>query len=424
MSKTRHIFLGVFFVLSFGIFKYFPVLNISREIWVVIVFCYLVFVVIPIKSINRTLRFSLFELYVLALMIIMPLHSALMANIEYNQPLYYGVLTQRSIFIASSSLILIYLIRRKRITTKGIEQVLFYLGWLCLLGYLAITLLMNPASFGRVPGFTSGGVIEPHHFIFNSVFVIYIIIFYVNRGLKRKNIQDYFLTLPFFIYLIFIDGGRSLLLSLVAAIWISIALKLSFLRVLIFTPIVILCASIVIGLMYYYQPGYMHKFENKLVAAVTVVLTREKSSDASANARIDEVEMVWPDIVNNLALGNGKLSQQWEGGYLSKVGVFAPSDIGLIGVLYMFGVVGMLVYLLQIIFGIKYYKLIPSENRTTLVEASAVFLIYYFIHSIFTGAFVYDVYISLMFVAIINLSYLESKTFSNKNKNNLVNIGE
>jgi len=139
--------------------------------------------------------------------------------------------------------------------------------------------------------------------------------------------------------------------------------------------------------------------------AISVVVSSEKSGDASANARIDETKIAWPFIEKNMMFGSGALSNQWENGFFGKLGNFAPSDIGLIGVVFLYGIVGVLIFLYQFVFAWKFINIIPKKNSSILVESSISFLVFYFIHSLTTGKFIFHSYVSSLFISILYISY-------------------
>jgi len=405
LGKTK---LALFFVLSFSIFQYFPVLYLTREIWVVFVFAYVILFVIVKQCISRGLIYNSFEFYVFMLILIMPLYSAVMASIEFGQPVGIGILAQRSLVSAGASLILIYWVRDKKVTLSDVEKILPILGWLSLALYVSMVLFINASQYGHVPGFVGGGITEAHHFVFNDTFIIFAIFYYLIRGLNRQSMLDYMFMFPFIIYLVMIDGGRTLMASVFLVMVLVIIKRASLFKMVLWSPIISFFMVIVVSLAMYFQGDYIEVLENKYQAALSVVLTGEKSDDASANARIDEIGLAWPYIEKNWLFGSGDLSHQWEGGYFAKIGYFAPSDIGLIGALYMFGAIGVLIFLMQFIFALSFLKRSSSQSAFVLVNSVAAFLLYYFIHSIFTGAYIYSANVSIVFISILYAASMSS----------------
>jgi len=402
-----NIFLGVFFMLSFNIFHHFPHFGFVKDIWIIFVFVYLV-AVLTVKHMLDGRKYSSFERYIFVLCL-MPLYSAVMAYLEFGQPLYYGLFSQRNIILIGSSLMLIYWVDRRGLTLEKIDKLLPRIGWFCLVFYSILIAILNPSRFSGYVGFVGGGVVEATHFIFNSVFIIYAVLYYFLRGLKGSSFFSYLAMFVFLAYLFFIDGGRSKLLALIFVMVIIFVKKLSFFRIVLFSPYIVVGIAGIIYIAYYFNSLYLDTFLVKFNDAISVVLTLEKSGDASANARIDEVNMILPYIENNWLFGNGFLSHHWQAGFLSKLGMFAPSDIGFIGNIFVFGIFGVLVFLWQYVYAWKFVRLTQKNNEIILIDAAKYFILFYFIHSLSTGKFIYHIYVNLMFISILFLASKHDK---------------
>ena len=91
------------------------------------------------------------------------------------------------------------------------------------------------------------------------------------------------------------------------------------------------------------MPDYLERMGN-LFAQMFTVFKGEESQDVSANARISASLIV----VNyfeahslSIWLGTGSVSNQWNDGYSSIFGYFYPSDIGILGGLFVYGIAGL-----------------------------------------------------------------------------------
>ena len=109
------------------------------------------------------------------------------------------------------------------------------------------------------------------------------------------------------------------------------------------------------ALLFVFDTGNMIHMAGKFTDAFTVVLTGEPSDDASANARLVETASALPYIEKNWLLGNGDISRQWHGGYEGVLGAFFyPSDVGIIGTIYLYGLLGLLLFAIQFVFAIRF----------------------------------------------------------------------
>lgn len=399
LGKFKSVSLAVSFLLTFSTFQYFPKLELTREIWVVVVAVLLPIIALLLHSRLKIGRSYIWYIFFLATA--MPVYSAFCAYLEFGQPLFYGVLTQRSLVLVGSCLIITYLAVTKKISLNNILYVLIFLGWFTLTLYVSMFLFLDPARFGNTAGFVAGGNWIGYHFIFARTFIVFSFLYYVIRGLEKNNFLDFAKALCFLSYLFFIDGGRSMLLFLAITSMFVVIQRLSITKLVIFLPVSISIAIATLGAVYYYQSEYIDTWLKRTSDAITVVTTGKKSGDASADARIDEVELAIPYVEKNIVFGNGDLSHRWQYGYLSKMGSFAPSDIGLIGNVFVFGFVGIFIFLFQIVYWYKYSSLVAKSDSSLLFSVANAFLLYFFMRSIFTGSFIHNSPISTMFIAFL-----------------------
>jgi len=180
------------------------------------------------------------------------------------------------------------------------------------------------------------------------------------------------------------------------------------------------------GLVYLFHGDIIDRWTERYSDAFTVVLAGTLTRDASANARIHETNAVLPYVRRNWLLGNGGLSNQWEDGYKNKFGYFYTSDIGLIGVVFVYGVAGAALLYLQFLFALRYAKTHEDVRYSPFLDASSVFLLFLFLHSFVTGSVAFDPSPSLFFIALLYSSsrLADAKTKSRWNASQLAGSGE
>ena len=387
----RYLFLSLFLPLTFGTFQYFPGMAILNALWLVVAFIFLAIPYLYWKA-RGGWRFTLFELYLLAMMAVIPLLAAVTAWREFGQPTIYGVLAQRRMILSAGALALIYAVRQKRFTTIDIEKTLVLLAWSSLLLCLLIMVL-----FKKEPSL-------------GDTFIVFGFYYYAFVGFRQKSKKHYLLALLLLAYLVIGTGGRSLFVSVIAAFVIFAYRWGSPARLVLFTPRLVAVGLSFVVLLYVTNAEYATRFFAELADAFTVVLTGKESQDVSADARLFEFALVVPYIQEHWLLGNGDISSQWHGGYEGVLGgYFYPSDIGIIGVLFMHGVVGILLFAMQFLFARRYTKLLTGSHHRALVDAIKGFLLYYAIHSLVTGRFAHHAEISFTFIALLWCITLERR---------------
>jgi hypothetical protein len=166
----------------------------------------------------------------------------------------------------------------------------------------------------------------------------------------------------------------------------------------------------------------MSSLGGKYIDAFGVILTGEEGSDASANARISETLVALPYIQKNFLLGSGDVSHRWGGGYEGVLGAyFYPSDIGIIGVLFVYGAIGFALFAGQFIFAVQFSARISSYGfHTPLGDACKGYLLYVVLYSLVTGKFAHYSFVSLFFVAILLCITLHLRDVSIKQSKRLI----
>lgn len=71
--------------------------------------------------------------------------------------------------------------------------------------------------------------------------------------------------------------------------------------------------------------------------------------DTSASARVDQLRSGWLLFKEYGWFGIGKLSNQFDGGFSELLGYFHFEDLGIVGVIMIYGLVGVTFYLLPIV---------------------------------------------------------------------------
>lgn len=398
---VRYAFLAIAILLTFRTFQYFPGMPVATDLSYVLTFLLLVFVYIGWKIKTRW-HFSSFELYMLAMTILIPFYAGILAWREFGQPAIYGVLAERSMILLASVLLLPLGLKRGIIKISDIEAVLVALGWLCLCSYVLMELSLNPSRFANYGnGFVQGAGTDMR-FHFQLELITFAFFYYAFIGFRKKSFFHYALAAPFLIFIL-LGGHRSLLVSMLAAFSFLIWRWSNFERLARFIPYTIIAITLVLGLLYLGNATYMFTLYNKFADAFTVILTGQHTQDASADMRIRETLIALPYIAKHWIVGNGVISHQWHGGYEKVIGgYFYPSDIGIIGVLYMYGIFGTILFACQFLFALRYTHRISTHMPPfPLLDALKGFLLYFAINSLITGKFVHYSAISLFFVALL-----------------------
>ena len=399
--------LAAFLLMGANVFQFFPMLKHVREVWYVFSFLYCVLFAFFAQVGSRHKSISGFEVYLFAIIAVMPFISAICAKYTFGQPLLPGLLTHRVMATYGTGIALLYWIRSGKVSLEDLRVALLVCGWSSLALYMMMFLMMDPVRYGGVRGFVGGGVVEPFHFIFKSPFISFLVIYYVVSAFAKRSIVPLVLTVPLIFYLIFVDGGRSQFLSLMLILGWLLVTRVSIGRLLSLGIPFLVLLVVSIAALHQYRPDVVEHQVEKFYAAIYVVTTGKESSDSSANARLREQQIAMPYIKRNIVFGNGQLSAQWQGGYFGQIGQFAPSDIGVLGLLFVFGIFGLVVFYAQFLFAwraTRKIRQLVSRKRiedSTFRVAISSFIVFLFVDSLATGRVVFAGSVSFLFISIL-----------------------
>lgn len=404
-SKIRTGLLCLFFMLSFSSIKFFPGMLVVQDVFTGLVLLFLV-LIYPHLLLTKKIRIGWLEFYSLLILIVAPNVSAYMAYIEFGQPYWYGLLAQRKLILIGSSLMFIYLHKRLVFSLEDVERALLWLAWFSLIASTLANLLLDASQLGNQAGFSSAGMDgEGAKLILETAFIIYGFFYYAftSFGLNGGEKHHVYFSLLFLAYLVFVAGGRSALVAAIAS-YLFFLFKWKNPDATIVSSVKIAALLIVLAIFFYVFPSdSLKNLETKFEDAIQVVLSGQEGNDVSANVRILEMYLAAPYIDKNWLLGSGAISNQWEGGFSELIGYFHPSDIGLYGVVFQYGLLGLLFFSAQLYFILKYSRQLSvnSGQYRKLTNAMKGFLLYFVLNSIATGRYVFLVEQSIFCISIL-----------------------
>jgi len=399
---ARRIVLAIALLMTFRTFQFFPGMLYVQEIWFAL--CFLASVVVyPAWKIGKGLRFSFFEVYILTLMLAAAVLSAWRAWHVFGQPIVFGLLAQRGVTLMVSSLLLVNALRYRLVRLADVEGALLLTAWGTFFLFSAIRLLFSPSSFaghgiGFVTQVNSGD--EPS-FTFSSFFLVFGALYYATLAMRTRRAKYYLMAAVLFTASLG-ASGRGLSVC-VAATLLFFLYRLRGLRQMLVTAVKFgLIAAILVGVLYAIFPGVLSARIAGFSDAFTVLLTGSQSQDDSANARIFETLTALPYIQEHPLLGNGVVSNQWQGGNEGALGeYFHTTDIGVIGVVFAYGVLGLLLFSFQYKFAWSAARKLPDSFHSPLFDATKAFVLYTALYSLASGMCALYPEVSLFFVALL-----------------------
>lgn len=401
---SRVILLVVILPMTFRTFAFFPLLSKVQEVWNVLCLLYLL-LVYPGWLSRKSIRVSRFELYSIMLIAVVPFLSAFTASREFGQPFIYGLLTQRSLAAIAAILYLRRAYLDHSFVVAEIERALLILCWGTFFLFLAIKLLFDPSNFSDLPGFVSVTQ-DGTFFVLPGYFILFGIFYYLLRGFREKRKYDYFLAFLLFAGSSDRKGLRQTLLYLSLTFLFFVYRWSDRKRLLSFFPKMALTVAVLVGALFAVMPSVMLDQIARLRDVFTVISTRSNVdvADPSAAARVGETLVAVEGIVRHPVLGNGFVSHQWEGGPESVLGErFNAFDVGILGIWYSLGIVGLILFAAQFGFVRTALKILPKGSQSPLLDALKGLLLFLAAFSLTAGAFVADVTVTLFFIMLLNV---------------------
>ena len=395
------LFLAFALAMSFQVFRYFPGMKYVQESWFVI--CFLGFVLVyPFVKVFLAWGVTRFEVYLLTLMPLNVLLPAWTSAREFGQPLLYGILAQRAAILIAAVLLLFIALRSKLISFRDIEAALLLSGWGTSVLYLFMTFFLDPAnftSFGEVFANSQGNI---SRFVLHGEFLSFALVYYAFLGLRSRQTKYYIAAAYFLIVMLTITDARSYTVSFVCTFIYYLFRLRPMGKVILTIGKVGLAAVIAVVCFYAINPEYASSRLGSFSDAFKVAFRGQEVDDSSANIRLLEVATAWPYILKNPLLGSGQLSNQWEGGTKDLINSnFNASDIGLIGVVYSVGIIGLLVFAYQFRFAIQATRRLPDDLRSPLADACIGLLVLNAIYSLTASLFAFYPETTLLFIAVL-----------------------
>lgn len=397
----KRVFLGIVFAMTCRTFQYFPGMGVVQEAWFGVCFLYLL-TVYPFFKAKTGWRLSWFELYIFVLMIIVPLLSAYSAWRQFGQPFTYGFLSQRGVVLLSGALMLIQGLRHRFFALKDVEKSLLGLAWGVAILHLLMRAFLNPANYVSYgPGFaTISG--EDAFFVLPIFFPVFGFFYYAFLGFRTRQTRYYAFAGFLMLTLLNNSGARALTVALLSSFLFFVYRWGGMVRATMLFGRMVLILALLLGTIYVVNPESLVSRSGKFADAFAVAFTGNEVADPSANARIFEVLLAASYLPQHPWLGNGNISNQWQGGNEGVLGeYFHPSDIGIIGVLFVYGILGFLIFAWQYSFAVRAVKQQRETMQSPLLDATKGVLLFMALNSITTGFFVFTIEVNCLFIALL-----------------------
>lgn len=373
-------------------------ISIKLGILIVLLFIYLS---IFYFSFNR---FNKLRIYILVLAVF-PIFSAAQANKVFGQSILDGLLTHLNHFYFLIIIYLFYYFKYKKNPLLELEKSILLLGYISVIILTPLKIFFSDYEI-IISSFDGSTEYIYSVYSLSSAFIVWTGFIYLAKY-KNSN-KSLVKALLFISYPILFYNARSYLIILIITLAIFIYKELDkHLRLkgalLLFGLFNILFVS------YLISPTIKTFFDDKsdlFADAINIIDSSKEVEDISANVRALEVGIALPYIEEYYLFGTGVLNTSTKKEKLEEW--FYPNDIGLIGVIFNYGLIGMAVFMYQFkLFNRRFKNVMIKKNN--LLLGTSYYLLLYYISSIFSGSFVYGIGICFLLLGILIYGEIELK---------------
>ena len=412
--KIKIYFIPVFIAIAFIFYvPYQSTLLFPTEIYYVLeLLIVFLFAFLAVKYVdferNKPLYFTIIGIAVI-------FFSSLMSKINFGQPFQLGAMSERSKLLLVFPFVIFLLLKRKKINVIELLEVVKLLGWFCLVSYtLFYTLSKVGVHFVNSDEFFGDAQNKGLIAKFNGVIIAFMIIYYLNKIyiFPKLKINSLFKISLFIGYLLFIYKKRGIVLFLALTLLFFFLKELSLKQKIIISVLGI----VVIGGAYVIlQDNLTKAFEIYYSFIDLKDSNGEFKDEVSVGIRLFvelPVALKWlSESWNHLLFGSGNLSNYYNGGFEGHFGYFYPGDLGLIGMIFKYGLISQL--LLKLLYlnirnnFIKSLNVIKGANIKLVMYTFYYFAIFIFLYSLQTG---YDMkYLEITFLLYFLFFYINNQ---------------
>jgi hypothetical protein len=327
--------------------------------------------------------------------------AAYKGNIVFGQPYYYGIMAQRSVLLSLSGILVISMLNKGLITIGQLERSFFILSASLLIICYFFFLFVDPVHF-KSDEFVAYSPIRGYRYRFQFALVIMLLFYSLFKMSHERKNRFAIPVLLILFYLVYFLQSRTTLvvlgITLLIYFYRNFTWKQKIRNFILYGGIILSAAIILVTL------GYTSLFEKYQVLYHNVLdaFIAESPDEASSAVRYMEFNTAISYIQKNPLLGNGFISNQWNGGWHDILGYFYPVDIGILGNIFVYGLIGTLLIYLPYYFSLNMARKIRSNN--VFFKTCEYMLLFFFFSMFFSAVNIRDSS-SIMFLVCLIYYY-------------------
>ncbi len=341
--------------------------------------------------------------------LILPFYNAITVHLIFDVKIMKALFSLVPRFYVVMCSLIYYAIRSRKITMQQYVYSNLLLCWFCFLLYSYVSIMIPPQTFisglgDGLVGFnpSKGGYI----YRFSSAVLIFGMIYYFLDYIMNTNYKSLILWGVLMSYQVFIDKGRTELVSEAAPmfLYMFIILKWHEIAQKILTILLLVCVALLIA--YLIDPKIVQFTADMYWMFIQFFMGR-KTGEGSADMRWTEMAAVYHyflkypgHIFFGVGVPKGEILQKY-------VGNVILGDIGIVGGLLSQGIVGLVFVYSVFLYPLYIWKVVKHYKKDLLFNTGMLSVATVFIQSLFNGSIFYS-FLGIMMPLII-LEYYRVK---------------
>lgn len=355
----------IILIFSSKFFESTPVEDYFFQAHALFLCCTLIFIFIYIsdKMVKREKLDFIMAFYIF-LIFFMPIYSSLRSNSVFGQPIIYGVLVERTWVLIGVGIYFDYILRTKKYSIDSFEFAFLCLAWFSLITFSLFYLFVTPDASAVDNSLIINSEDRGVRFKFQGFFIMFGVLYYLVKHHKVGGLNNLFYCFLFILYVVFFEKSRTnmsyIFFTIIIFYMFNTDLRVFFSKICKFICFMLLLFIVIDILNPSYIDTMLHLFSDMISALGGI-----ESTDSSSNARIlqfDSVINFFQAQDGSMLFGTGRISNQWNDGYKSIFDYFYPEDIGVIGGVFLYGIVGVLLLMfLSVFFIFKEIRIVNGD---------------------------------------------------------------
>ncbi len=341
----------LFFILSFRVMSRFPAGLIEEGLFLGLIAVVSFFSIADLLRSTSRANTSLFQL-ILIPFILLPLISAWQAKSVFHQPLLLGLLTQRQHYIFLCGYFSWMALVRGWITPEYLYKYFVRALYISVALMAFFYIFIDPSTY-KETDFVKYTLNKGWQYEFpHSLAVIVMVHAMIQAwGERRKTAYGIFLLSA--AYFVLFGQDRSQLLFAGMTLFVYFARNLEtyrkFKHAFVLGGVLLLMTTV----LQLFRPDLLDHYV-RLFANASSILTGAQTDEHSTNIRYIEGAIALRGFSQHPWLGNGTVSAQFQGGFRGFFGYFYPGDVGILGNLFVYGLLGTLIFYIPFILAFRW----------------------------------------------------------------------